>query len=113
MELKRADVGLLVLFLFAEAFLELTFLLEAVLLGHLTFLVLALDDAALCTEARQLSLEHLVLAELALQTAVVQWYLDAGLQAYLVEALLAIAQYPGIIALELMLQSLANHLVGS
>ena len=46
-ELKRADVALLVGFLFLETLLKLTVLLETVLLRHLAFLLVGLDDAAL------------------------------------------------------------------
>ena len=81
------------------------------LLGHLALLLLGLHDAAFRAEVLQFSIEHLVLAELALQTAVIQRNLYAWLQSYLVEALLAIAQYPCIITLELVLQSLTYHLV--
>ena len=83
------------------------------LLGHLALLVFRLHDATFRTEVLQFAVEHLVLAELAFQTAVVEGNLDAGLQSDLVEALLAVGEHPGVVALELVLQALADHLIGA
>ena len=110
---KRTDVSLFVLFLFLQALLELALLLETVLFCHLTLLLVSLHDTTLRAEVLQFAIEHLILAELTLQTAVVKRNLDAGLQANLVETLLTIAEHPGVVALELVFQSLANHLVSS
>ena len=67
MEGERADVAILVLFLLVETLLELAVLLETVLLGHLSLLLLGLHDAPFGAELLHLAVEHLVLAELALQ----------------------------------------------
>ena len=75
-ELEGADVALLVVFGFGEAFLEVAVFLEAVLLGHGFLLLLGLEDVACAAEVAQLSLENLVLAELAFERAVVHRYLD-------------------------------------
>ena len=112
-ELERADVGTLVLFLLHQTFLEFTLLLEAVLLGHLALLFIRLHGTAFLAELAHLAVEHLVLTELTLQAAIIKRYLDAGLQANLVEALFPVAEHPGIVARKLVLQPLANHLVGS
>ena len=112
MELEAADVGFLVLFLLVEAFLELALFLEAMFLGHLFLLFLRLHHAALFAEDAHLAVEHLILAELALQRTVEQRNLDGGLQANLVEAFLAVGEHPGIVARKLVLQSFANHLIG-
>ena len=110
---KRADVALLVLLLLVEPLLKFAMLLEAVLLGHQALLLIALHLAALTAEYLHLAVEHLVLTEFALQRAVVKGNFDTRLQAYLVETLLAIGEYPGVVAGKLMLQPLANHLVGA
>ena len=81
--------------------------------GHLAFLLFGLYDTTLRAEVLQLAVEHLILAELALQRSIIKRYLDAWLQANLVETLLAVAQYPGVVALKLVLQSLAYHLVST
>ena len=112
-ERERADVAVLVALLFLQTLLEVTVLLETVLLSHLALLLVGLHRTALGTEDFHLTVEHLVLTELALQRTVVQGYLDAGLQANLLEALLAIAEYPGVVACKLVLQALANHTVGA
>ena len=109
---EGADVGLFVLLLFGEALLEVALLLEAALLGHLALLLVGLHDASLAAEDLHLAVEHLVFAQLALQRAVVEGNLDAGLQSYLLEALLAVAQYPCVAPRELVLQPLANHAIG-
>ena len=112
-ESKVQNIGLLVLLFLFQALLKLALLLKAVLLGHLALLLFGLHHATFRAEVLQFTVKHLVLTELALQTAVVKGNLDAGLQTNLVEALLAVAQYPGVVALELVLQSLTNHLVGT
>ena len=111
MELERADVGTLVLLLFVQTLLELTLLLEAVLLGHLALLLVGLDGTAFSTEYLHLAVEQLVFAELTFQTAVEEGNLDAGLQTDLVEALLTIRENPGIVVGKLVLQSFTDHLV--
>ena len=83
------------------------------LLGHLALLVFRLHDAALRAEVLQFTVEHLIFAEFALQRSVEEGNLDAGLQADLVEALLAVGEHPGIVALELVLQPFADHLIGA
>lgn len=66
-ESERTDVAVGILFLLVQTLLELTVFLEAVLFGHLTFLVFGLHYAALATELVHLAVEHYVLAELAFQ----------------------------------------------
>ena len=110
-ERERTDVGALVLLLLVEALLEFAVSLETTLLGHCSLLLVGLHHATFLSEFFHLALEHRVLAELALQRTVVERYLDGRLQAYLLEALFAIRQHPGIVARELMLQALAYHLV--
>ena len=110
---ERTNVGFLVLFLLLHAFLELTVLLEAVLLGHLTTFLVTLDLTTLRAEHLHLAIKQLVLAELTFQRAVEQRNLDAWLQAYLVETLLTVTQHPGIVARELMLQPLTYHFIGT
>ena len=111
-ELEAADISILVLSLLAYTLLELALLLETVLLRHLALLALSLHDTALRAELLHLAVEHHVLAELALQTSVIYRNLDRWLQANLLEALLAVAQYPSLVAGEGTLEALANHLVG-
>ena len=62
---------------------------------------------AALAELLELTVEHLVLAELAGKGTVEEGDDDRGLQPNLVEALLAVAQYPCIVALEGMLEPLA------
>ena len=111
-ELEAADICLLILCLLAHTLLELALLLETVLLRHLALLALSLHDTALRAELLHLAVEHHVLAELALQTSVIYRNLDRWLQSNLLEALLAVAQYPSLVACEGTLESLADHLVG-
>ena len=111
MELKRADVCLLVLLLLGETLLELTVLLEPVLLGHLALLVIGLHHSALRAEVLHLAIEYGILAELTLQRTVVDRYLYRRLQTYLLETLLAVAENPRLVAHELMLEPLTYHLV--
>ena len=82
------------------------------LLCHLALLVFGLHHTALRAEVAHLAVEDGILAELALQTTVVDGYLDRGLQTYLVEAFLAIREHPSLVAHELVLETLAYHLVG-
>ena len=112
-ERKRADIAIFVLLLLVETLLELTVLLETVFLGHQAFFGLGLHHTAFAAEGLHLTVEHLVFAEFALQRAVVQGYLDAGLQADLLEALLTIRQDPCIAAHELVFQPLADHAIGA
>ena len=113
MEGKGTDVAFFILLCLLKALLEVAVFLEAVLLSHLALLFLCLHDAAFRAEVLQLSVEHLVFAEFAFQRTVVKRNFDARLQANLVETFLAIAEHPGIVAFELVLQSLANHLIGA
>ena len=83
------------------------------LLGHQTFLLFGLHGVAFLGEHLHLAFEHLVLAQLALQRTVVERGLQAGFQAYLVEALLTIGEHPGIIPLELVLEPFSHHLIGA
>ena len=110
---EGADVAVFVLFLLVQPLFEVTVFLETVLLGHLSLLVLVFHCAAFAAELAHLAVEHLVFAELTFQRTVVERDLDTGLQSNLLEALLAIAQNPGIAPRELMLQSFANHAIGT
>lgn len=67
MELKRADISLLVGFLFFEALLELTVFLEAMLLSHLAFLFIGLDNTTFRAEVFHLAVEEHIFAELTFQ----------------------------------------------
>ena len=75
-ELKAADVAFLIVLLLIEALLELTVLLETVLLRHLLLLLVGLDDATLVAEVLHVAIEEDVLVELALQRAIIKRYLD-------------------------------------
>ena len=75
-ELKAADVAFLIALLLIEALLELTVLLETVLLRHLLLLLVGLDNATLVAEVLHVAIEEDVLAELALQRAIIKRYLD-------------------------------------
>ena len=112
MELEGTDVGLFVFLVLVESFLEFAVLLETALFGHGLLLFVALDDAAFGAELAELAFKHLVLAELAFERTVEQRNLDAGLQSDGIEAFLAVAEHPGFVALEFVLQLLADHLVG-
>ena len=112
-ERERQDVGFLVLLFLSEPLLELALFLEAVFLGHLPLLLLGLHDAAFLAEAVELAAEQLVLAELTLKRTIEKRNLDAGFQAYLVEALFTVGQDPCVASGELVLQSLAHHAVGA
>ena len=111
MEFEIADVCFFVFLLFVEAFLEFAVLLEATLLSHLALFLFCLNSTALGTEILDFTVEHLIFAELTLQRTIVNRNLDAGLEAYLVKAFLAVGEYPGVVARKLMFQALANHLV--
>jgi hypothetical protein len=110
---ETADIALFVLFGFFEALLKLPFLLEAVLLGHLSFLFLRLHDTTLMTEILQLTVKHLVSAELTFQRTIIKRYLDARLQTNLLETFLTVRENPGIVTLELMLQPFTDHPVSA
>ena len=111
MELEGTDVAVLVLRLLRDTFLKLALLLETVLLRHLALLLVGLDDAAFGTELPHLAAKHGIFAELAFQTAVVDGDFDARLQTNLLEALLAVTQYPCLVTLEGMLEAFADHLI--
>ena len=113
MEGKGTNVRFLVLLRLLQTLFEFAVLLETVFLSHLALLFFRLHDTAFRTEILQLAVKHLVLTELTLQRTIVKRILDAGLQSDLVEALLTIREHPGVIALELMLQSLTDHLICS
>ena len=81
------------------------------LLCHLTLLVLSLHHAAVLTEVLHGAVEDGILAELALQRSVINRNLDGWLQTDGLEAFLAVAQHPSLVAHESMLQTLANHLI--
>lgn len=108
---KGADVRLFILFSFLQTLFELPFLLKPMLLSHLALFFFRLDDATLMAEILQFAIEHLVSAEFALQTAVIERNLDAGFQTNLLETLLTIGENPCIIAFELMFQTFSNHAV--
>ncbi len=67
MEGEGADVALFIFRLLVQALFELTVFLETVLLGHLGFLLVSLDDATFASESFQLALEDGVFAKLAFQ----------------------------------------------
>ena len=108
---KRANVALFVGGIFIDAFLELSVFLKAVFLGHRLLLFFRLQRVSFFAELAKLSLKQLVFAELTFQRPIENRNLDAGAQSDLVEALLAIAKHPRLIALKFMLQFLADHLV--
>ena len=112
MELERTDIVLLVFSLLANTLLEFTLLLETVLLSHLALLALSLHNTAFRTEVLHLAVEHHILAEFALQASVEYRNLDRWFQTNLLEALLAVAQYPSLVAGKSLLEALAYHLVG-
>ncbi len=112
MELERTDIVLLVFSLLANTLLEFTLLLETVLLSHLALLALSLHNTAFRTEVLHLAVEHHILAEFALQASVEYRNLDRWFQTNLLEALLAVAQYPSLVAGKSLLEALTNHLVG-
>ena len=112
MELERTDIVLLVFSLLANTLLEFTLLLETVLLSHLALLALCLHNTAFRTEVLHLAVEHHILAEFALQTSVEYRNLDRWFQTNLLEALLAVAQYPSLVAGKSLLEALTYHLVG-
>ena len=87
---ETANVAFLVLLCFFKALLELTLFLEAVLLSHLLLFIVGLHNAAIMTEVLQLAVEHLISAELTLQTAIIKRNLNAGFKADLLETLLTI-----------------------
>ena len=98
MERERTNVGIFVLHFLVHTFLEVAVLLEAVFFGHSLPVFFRLDGVALTPEVAELALKHLVASELTLQRTVEERYLDAGFQANLLEALLAIAQHPSLVA---------------
>ena len=112
MELERTDIVLLVFSLLANTLLEFTLLLETVLLSHLALLALCLHNTAFRTEVLHLAVEHHILAEFALQASVEYRNLDRWFQTNLLEALLAVAQYPSLVAGKSLLEALTYHLVG-
>ena len=112
MENKGTDVTLFVFFFFFESFLELTVLLEAAFLCHGFLFVVGLHHTAFRTELAKFALKHLVSAELTLQRAVEDGNLDTRLQSDGIKAFLTVTEHPSLVALEFMLQLLANHLVG-
>ena len=112
MELERTDIVLLVFSLLAYTLLEFTLLLETVLLSHLALLALSLHNAAFRTEVLHLAVEHHILAEFAFQASVEYRNLDRWFQTNLLEALLAVAQYPSLVAGKSLLEALTYHLVG-
>ncbi len=112
MELERTDIVLLVFSLLANTLLEFTLLLETVLLSHLALLALSLHNTAFRTEVLHLAVEHHILAEFALQASVEYRNLDRWFQTNLLEALLAVAQYPSLVAGKSLLETLTYHLVG-
>ena len=112
MELERTDIVLLVFSLLANTLLEFTLLLETVLLSHLALLALSLHNTAFRTEVLHLAVEHHILAEFALQASVEYRNLDRWFQTNLLEALLAVAQYPSLVAGKSLLEALTDHLVG-
>ena len=112
MELERTDIVLLVFCLLAYTLLEFTLLLETVLLSHLALLALSLHNTAFRTEVLHLAVEHHILAEFALQASVEYRNLDRWFQTNLLEALLAVAQYPSLVAGKSLLEALTDHLVG-
>ena len=83
------------------------------LLAHHAFLLIGFHDAALRAEVTQLSVEYLILAELTLQRTIIKRSLERGFQSYLLKTFLAVAQHPCVVVEELVLKSLANHLVCS
>ena len=111
MELKRADVALLVFLGLGETLLKLALLLESVLLAHHSLLLVGLHYATLRAEVAQLTVEDLILAELTFERTIIKRSLERRFEAYLLETLLAIAQYPCVAVEELVLESFANHLV--
>ena len=112
MELERTDIVLFVFCLLAYTLLEFTLLLETVLLSHLALLALSLHNTAFRTEVLHLAVEHHILAEFALQASVEYRNLDRWFQTNLLEALLAVAQYPSLVAGKSLLEALTYHLVG-
>jgi len=112
MELERTDIVLLVFSLLANTLLEFTLLLETVLLSHLALLALSLHNTAFRTEVLHLAVEHHILAEFAFQASVEYRNLDRWFQTNLLEALLAVAQYPSLVAGKSLLEALTYHLVG-
>ena len=112
MELERTDIVLLVFSLLAYTLLEFTLLLETVFLSHLALLALSLHNTAFRTEVLHLAVEHHILAEFAFQASVEYRNLDGWFQTNLLEALLAVAQYPSLVAGKSLLEALTDHLVG-
>lgn len=96
----------------AVAFAELR-LLTPSSWSFASFFALGLEVLSFLTasECLELAIEQLILAELTLQSTVYQAYFHAWLKSYLVETLIAVAQYPRIVACESMFQSFTNHLV--
>ena len=88
-------------------------LLEAFVVSHHAAFLGSLYVATLSTHVVELSAEYLVLAQLAFQTSVVQRCTQRRFQTNLVETFFPVAQYPCLVIYELMLQSLANHLIES
>ena len=81
------------------------------LLCHLSLLAVGLHDAAFGAEVLHLAVKHDIFTELALQASIEYRNLDTWLQADLLKAFLAIAQYPGLVAGKGLLEAFANHLV--
>ena len=113
MEGERANVAALVFLLLVEALLKFAVLLETVFLGHLALLLIRLHDASFAAERLHLAVKHLIFTELAFQRTVVHWNLDARLQSYLFETFFTVRQNPSLATHKLMLQSFANHAIGS
>ena len=113
MELETPDVGLGILCIFFQTTLELTVLLETVLLGHGLALLIGAHYTALALKFFDFAAEKGVLPEFTFQRSVEQWRLDGWLQTYLVKALLTVTQYPGLVAIKLVLQSFTYHAVGA